>query len=371
MIGQSLYYLNNKKYITNTMNIETVVTELNTYYHTQNPRNIVVVHPDRNEEEAGQVVEGQIIQLAEGVRTGAGDLMTFENFDDVATADYIQNSDKRIIAFYDETDMLNVYCRYISGLLTASGFYADADPAVDINEITCNFIESVVNSDTVITMMSESVIMDDANAVCAAILANAETPPFTIVYQNGKNFSYDLLFYLNENYPCDGVKNLIVEKFTIHSSVMAQDVMEHFTSRRHYTAYLFSVIDYMNANATDANNWATNKKEFFQDVYVNAANAGNYQLAFYKLKELWDKIKDDAAFIQVHQDKVANSADGWEYWDLYTEINNVFPIVQKVLERNFSAETITEDLRLINTDVQFFTKRQNRIPYLIHKYPLI
>ena len=102
--------------------------------------------------------------------------MSFEFFDDVATADYIQNSDKRIIAFYDETDMLNVYCRYISGLLTASGFYADSEH--DVNVITCNFIESVVNSDTVITLMSDSVIMGDARNVCANILAAEETPPF-------------------------------------------------------------------------------------------------------------------------------------------------------------------------------------------------
>jgi hypothetical protein len=55
---------------------------------------------------------------------------------------------------------------------------------------------------------------------------------------------------------------------------------------------------------------------------------------------------------------------------MYTEINNVFPIVKKVLERDFDMDNLTEDLRLINTDVQFFSKRQNRIPYLIHKYTL-
>ena len=368
MIGQSLYYLNNKKYITNTQNIETIVGELNSFYHTQTPRPIVVVHPNR--QEGAQLIEAQILQVAESARTGVSELISFEYFNDIANSTYIQNSDKRIIAFYDETDMLHCYCRYISGLLQASGFYADADPAVDIDVITCNFITAVIETDSIITLMSDSEVMQNAGTTCAATLANAETPRFELVYQNGKNFSYDLLFYLNDNYPCTGVSNLLVEKFTIHSSVMAQDVMEHFTSRRHYSAYIMSVIDYMNANATEANGWATDKKEFFRDVYVNAANAGNYQLAFYKLKELWDKVKDNAAFIQVHTDK-ASQPDGWEYMDLYTEINNVFPIVQKVLERNFSSETITDDLRLINTDVQFFSKRQNRIPYLIHKYPLI
>ena len=45
MIGQSLYYLNNKKYITNTQNVETVMGELNSFYHTAAPRRVTVVHP--------------------------------------------------------------------------------------------------------------------------------------------------------------------------------------------------------------------------------------------------------------------------------------------------------------------------------------
>ena len=58
MIGQSLYYLNNKKYITNTQNIETIVGELNSFYHTQTPRPIVVVHPNR--EEGAQLIEARL-----------------------------------------------------------------------------------------------------------------------------------------------------------------------------------------------------------------------------------------------------------------------------------------------------------------------
>ena len=57
-------------------------------------------------------------------------------------------------------------------------------------------------------------------------------------------------------------------------------------------------------------------------------------------------------------------------WTLYTEFKNVFPIVRKVLQNDFDMDNLTADLKLINTDVQFFSKRQNRIPYLIHKYPL-
>lgn len=366
MIGQSLYYLNNKKYITNTRNVETVIHELNSFYHTAEPRRIVLVHPS---EEDAHMQPAEYVVLAEEARTGASDLMDFEEWEDIANPAYIQNSDKRIIIFSDETDMLNVFANYTAGLLRASGFYPE--PENDIHAITAHYLEAVIHQDTVLSMMSYSDVYDDCRNHVLGVLNAEDAVPWVITYQNGKNFSYDLLFFLNDFYPCTSVASLIVEKFTIHSPVMARDVMEHFTSRRHYSAYIMSVIDYMNANATEANGWATDKKQFFKDVYVNAANKANYTMAFYMLEEMWNKVKDDEAFIAVHQHKADTTPDGWEYMDLYTEINNVFPIVKKVLERNFNMENIREDLALINTDVQFFSKRQNRIPYLIHKYPLI
>ena len=365
MNGQSLYYLNNKKYITNVTNIGTVVNELNSFYHTGNARDILVVNSSNTEV---SIINGEFTALAESIRSGAGDYLAFAEFADTANSAFIQNSDKYIIAFTDESDMLNVFSRYTAGLLDASGFYENSNTS--INEITADYVEAIIEADVMLTFMNESEVLNNARQYCLDTLSNSDTPAFDITYQDGKNFSYDLLFFLNDNYPCDGVKNLIVEKFTIHSSVMAQDVMEHFTSRRHYTAYLLSVIDWMNANATDSNNYATDKQEFFKEVYVNAANSGNYTLAFYKLEQLWNKVKDDPAFIAAHDAKVAESSSGWEYQDLYTEINNVFPIVKMVLESNYNMETLSEDLRMINSDVQFFTRRQNRIPYLIHKYPL-
>ena len=366
MIGQSLYYLNNKKYITNTQNVETVMGELNSFYHTAAPRRVTVVHPSMEDAYLAPV---EYQMLADTVRSDASTFMDFENWEDVANSTWIQNSDKRIVMFTNEEDMLFVFAHYTAGLLRASGFYPE--PANDINAITAHYLEAVTSQDQVLSMMSDSIVMQDVQGHALSVLTAEDAVPWVITYQNGKNFSYDLLFFLNDHYSCAEVRSLIVEKFTIHSPVMARDVMEHFTSRRHYSAYILSVIDYMNANATEENGWATDKKQFFKDVYVNAANKSNYTLAFYLLEELWNKVKDDAAFIQVHQDKVAASADGWEYMDLYTEINNVFPIVKKVLERNFDMDNISADLQLINTDVQFFSKRQNRIPYLIHKYPLI
>ena len=366
MIGQSLYYLNNKKYITNTHNVETVIGELNSFYHTAQPRRITIVNPSM---ENSRLEPAEYENLAENARTGASELMDFAAWEDVANATYIQNSDKRIVMFTDETDMLFVFANYTAGLLRASGFYPE--PANDINAITAHYIDAVINQDMVLSMMSDSQVYADARNHVLGVLNAEDAVPWVVTYQNGKNFSYDLLFFLNDTYPSAEIAGLLVEKFTIHSPVMAKDVMEHFTSRRHYSAYIMSVIDYMNANATDANGWATDKKQFFKDVYINAANKSNYTLAFYLLEELWNKVKDDADFIAVHQNKADTTPDGWEYMDLYTEINNVFPIVKKVLERNFDAANITEDLRLINTDVQFFSKRQNRIPYLIHKYPLI
>lgn len=360
MIGQHLYYLNNKTYITNTTNLGTLIHEINSFYHTKPPRNILIVQPSIPEM---QLLETQYTVVAESLRTGSSEMITFKQWEDVANIEFIENSDKWHIAFALEEDMIQILARYTAGLLEASGFYADS--ATSVETITREFIIKVTESDTMFTYMSSSPTMNDLGTFVDNVLSNPETPKFNVTYQNGKNFSYDLLFFLNDYYPCDQVKSLLIEKFTIHSADMAQDVMEHFTSRRHYAAYIVSVIDWMNANGLPVD-----KQQFINETYMKAANSGNYQVAFYKLEELWNRVKDNPDFIAAHEAKRDASPDGWEYMDLYTEINNVFPIVKKVLEKNFDMNNLTADLRLINTDVQFFSKRQNRIPYLIHKYPL-
>lgn len=362
MIGQHLYYLNNKTYITNATNLGTLIHETNSFYHTKAPRNILIVHPSQ---EDMQLIPAQYTTIAEVQRTGASDLITFKEWEEVSNIEFIENSDKWNIAFATEEDQFSIYARYTAGLLNASGFYANSNTS--IADITTQFIEKVTEGDTMFTYMSaaDNSITQDIGAYVSGVLADPATPMFDVTYQNGKNFSYDLLFFLNDFYPCAEVQSLLIEKFTIHSADMAQDVMEHFTSRRHYAAYIVSVIDWMNANGL-----TVDKQQFINETYMKAANSGNYQVAFYKLEELWNRVKDNPDFIAAHEAKRDASPDGWEYMDLYTEINNVFPIVKKVLEKTFDMDNLTADLRLINTDVQFFSKRQNRIPYLIHKYPL-
>jgi hypothetical protein len=362
MIGQSFYYLTNKKYISNITNFDNVITELNAYYTTGNPRTVVLVHPSPKDGEEVQLMPAPYEQKADSYRLGLSGDLVFRNFSDVVNSDYIQNSDKEFLLFSDEEDMLHAYARYVAGLLSASGFYNDSETSVA--DIACDFIESIIQADFTLTLMYSSEIMNTARSVCASILADPETPAFDIVYQNGKNFSYDLLFYLNDNYPCDGVKNLIIEKFTVHSNEIARDVMEQFTSQRRDMAYILSVIDWKNANGTPMD-----KTEFVQAVFVDLANAGNYTAAFYKLEELWNSVKDNEDFIAAHTSKV-NTIGGWEYNDQYNEINHLFPTVRKVLERSWDINNISDELKLMDTDVQFFAKRQNRIPYLIHKYTL-
>ncbi len=356
MIGQHLYYLNNKTYITNLTNLESVIFELNSFYHTKTPRNIMIVRPSDPDT---NIMEGQYTELVRMQKREGLDLLTFRDWADVANIDFIQNSEKYIMIFSTEEDMIHVYCRYIAGLLKASNFY----PTGDWDNMASEFVEKVLESDSMFTYMSASETIGDVSNYCNTVLDNNER--FNAVYQNGKNFSYDLLFFLNDYYRCDAVQSLIVEKFTIHSAEMAQDVMEHFTSRRHYMAYILSVIDWMNANG-----YTVDKQDFVNRCYLQAANKGNYTVAFYQLEELWNQVKDDANFIARHQTLADSTPDGWEFMDIYTEFKNAFPIVKKVLEKTFDMDNLTEDLRLINTDVQFFSKRQNRIPYLIHKYTL-
>ena len=365
MIGQHLYFLNNKKYITNSTNLETVFFEMNSFYHTKPPRTVCMIESSMPD---SLIVQHDVRVRADAIRANAGEDIVFKPWEEVCTSEFIQNSEKFILVAWEEEDQIHIHARYAAGLLAAAGFYADSDH--NINTIVGEFMEKIFDCDSMFTFMSAAPAVLDISDTVENILNNPETPPFDVTYQNGKNFSYDFLFFLNEYYPCAEVQSLLIEKFTIHSADMAQDVMEHFTSRRHYLAYILSVIDWMNENATPENGYETDKQMFVDVTYMKSANKGNYQVAFYQLEELWNKVKDDPAFILAHTDKRDNTRDGWEYWDMYTEINNVFPIVKKVLERSFDMDNLTEDLRLINTDVQFFSKRQNRIPYLIHKYTL-
>lgn len=363
MIGQSFYYLTNKKYISNVTNFDNVLTELNSYYTVGSPRTIVIVHPRPTEEDDQiQIVPAPYMQTANEFRAGLGDDLVFRTFNEVVNSDYIQNTDKEFLLFSSEEDMLHAYARYVAGLLNASGFYSDSETSV--NDIACDFIESVIEADYTLTLMYTSEAMSSARQICSDVLADEDTPAFNIVYQNGKNFSYDLLFYLNDNYPSTGVKNLIVEKFTVHANEIAKDVMQQFTSQRRDMAYILSVIDWKNANGM-----TTDKTQFVQDVFVDLANAGNYTAAFYKLEELWNSVKDNTDFIAAHTSKT-NTIGGWEYNDQYNELNHLFPTVRKVLERDWDINNLSEELKLMDTDVQFFAKRQNRIPYLIHKYTL-
>jgi len=366
MIGQSLYYLNNKKYITNTTNIQTVVAELNSFYHNKDPRKIFVVHPGPSLEGA-QLATVEYVELANAIRDGASTYLNFIQWDEASSIDFIQNSEKAIIVYTHESEMLNVYVRYIAGLLRASNFYTD--PSYDVNAIAVDFVNTVIETDTILTLMRDSDTMADARAHCEAVLADPEFPDYGVVFENGKNFSYDLLFFLNEKYPCVDVRSLLIEKFTIHSAEIAKDVIQQFTAQRRDLGYICAVIDWMNENATPENGYATDKKQFLKDVYVDAANTGNYSVAIYKLIDLWNKVKDDPNFKAAHTSKT-DTIDGWEYNDQYNEINHLLPTVKKVLERNWDINNLSEEIKLLDTDVQFFAKRQNRIPYLIHKYKL-
>ena len=74
MIGQHLYFLNNKKYITNITNLETVISEINSFYHTKRHRTIVCVHPSRVD---NQLIPGDIQVRADALRDGIGAEIVF------------------------------------------------------------------------------------------------------------------------------------------------------------------------------------------------------------------------------------------------------------------------------------------------------
>jgi len=364
MIGQNLHYLNNKKYITNTANMDSVMFEFSSFYHTKAPRLIGIV----NGSEGAPVVISQYEEIMSRYTKNYADFTRFFDYDVVNDIDFIQGSDKCILIMDNERDQLSMHVRYIAGLLHACGWYGDS--ADDTIAMAKHFVKSVMAVDNMMTIMANSAFLGTTyiNDTLEEIFTNEE--PYVVTFENGKNFSYDLLFFLNDHYTCSEVQELLIEKFTIQSTVMVQDVMEHFTSRRHYLAYFDSVLDWMVANDVDIDTGSTTKQQFLNQTFGDLGQPGAYTAAFYRLHALWKRVSALPAFIAAHDAK-ASEPDGWEYKDIYTEIDNVFPLVKMVLERTWDLDNLTRDLKMINTDVQFFSKRQNRIPYLIHKYPLI
>jgi len=362
MIGQNLYYLNNKKYCTTFSNLDTVLFEYNSFYHTSTPRKMVFVEMNTTRENAGNFARDSVTNQVTSSIPADRVTIEWKNFADVDNIDYLQNSDKAVLIFSDDFDQLNVLGRYIAGLLKASGFYSNLSNE-ELSRMAGDFVHKVTEADWMFNYMKVNDDLVDVKAyVESQITAHGL---YANTFQNGANFSYDLLFYLNDHHTNASVQGLIKEKFVIHSNTMAKDVMEHFTSRRHYMAYFLSVIDWMNANG-----YPVDKDAWVKETYLNLANKGQYTQAFYKMEEQWNRVKDDANFIAAHQSKADADPDGWEYMDLYTEFKNAFPIVRKVIQQDYDMNNLSSDIKLINTDVQFFSKRQNRIPYLIHKYPL-
>ena len=179
MIGQSFYYLTNKKYISNITNFDNVLTELNSYYSVSNPRTVVLVHPSPKDGEEVQLIHSPYEQKADSFRLGLSEKLVFRTFEDVVNSDYIQNSDKEFLLFSDEGDMLHAYVRYIAGLLSASGFYDSSETSV--GDIACDFIESVISADFTLTLMYTSEIMNTARAYCADVLANTDAQSLWLI----------------------------------------------------------------------------------------------------------------------------------------------------------------------------------------------
>lgn len=360
MIGQSLYYLNSTVYITEVSNLETVVMEMTNFYTNKSKRNVVIVQPKAAPDGSEmQLAEIDYNLLADAIVPGFSETIEYKTFDEVANADYISNSEKTIIMFAQKQDMLECYARYISGLLRAANFYPNHQ------QTAIDFICKVTEFDDMYGFLGGVRADIDTREFITNILTDIEnTPEFTITYENGKNFSYDLLFFLNDYYPCAEVRSIIVEKFTIQGPSIAKDAIEQFTSQRKDLAYLLAVIDWMNDNG-----YEINKSLFVREVYMVGQETANHVAAFYKILNLWNQVKDNEDFKAAHTSRV-DTIDGWDYNDMYNEINHLLPAVKRVLERDWDIDNISDQMKLMDTDVQFFGKRQHRIPYLIHKYKL-
>ena len=211
MIGQNLYYLNNKKYCTTFSNLDTVLHELNSFYHTSNPRKLVFVEMDMRRENSGNFardsVEDKIRQNTPDSRV----VVEWKNFDEADDITYLENSDKAILIFSDDDDHLNILGRYVAGLLKASNFWPTLSNE-EHRDKAADFVDKIVEADWMFNYIRVSEDLTDIPAYVKNMINTHGL--YANTFQNGANFSYDLLFYLNDYHTNASVQNLIKEKLT-------------------------------------------------------------------------------------------------------------------------------------------------------------
>ena len=351
MIGESFYYINNKKYIGKSSAMTSAIAE--SPFNGAQTRKIKIVMPDGHL----PIKESYITMLQSDYPAATEELIEFAQWSEVDTVEYLGNSNKEYLLFDEILDFLKYYAKYSASLLRSA-------TNKDVKEVTKDFLKLVTTRDQSYATYAE---FNDGNidAVVEEIFAENDFYQFSSA-PTSKWWGYDILFFINDRYNRDATYEEINsvtsahlrEKFTIHSETMIFEVIAMLQSKIGYISVINNIIDWLHANG----NSTYNKVQFIKDTFQNK----NRMMALYSLRDFWNEVGNNAELMNL-----INNHEEWEYEEVYKEFAKTIPIVVQIAEGGFNFAS-NEALRDAWSEVEFFYKRKARIPYLIFKVkPLV
>lgn len=350
MIGESFYYINNKKYLGKSSSMVTALAE--SPWAGGQTRSLVLVAPEGH----SQVQQSYTDTLLADYPNADPNMLTFTTTDQINTWDYLSNNDKEFLLFDDVLDMVSVYAKYIASLLKTT-------TDKDVKPVVKEFLNLVFQRD--ITYATYTTINEnDINGCVEEVFAKNEW--HNIQRPGSKHWGYDILFFINDKYnenetyaEINAVTQAhLREKFTIHSDKMIFEVIAMLQTKIGYISVINNIIDWFNANG----NTEWEKVQFVKDTFQNT----NRMQALYVLRDFWNAVGTNQELMTL-----INNHEEWEYEEVYKEFAKTIPIVVQIAEGGFNFAT-NEALRNAWSEVEFFYKRKSRIPYLLFKVkPLV
>jgi hypothetical protein len=351
MIGESFYYISNKKYIGRSTAMLSALSE--SPWSGVQSRRISIIMPDGH----SAVQESYASSLSNDYPlANAEDMITFANYSDIDSWEYLNNNTKEFLLFESAHEFLKVYAKYTASLLKTT-------TSKDVKQVVKEFIVLATTRDVTYSTMG---VYNEGDINAAVEEVFAENVFYDIPNATSKHWGYDILFFINDKYNENETyaeinvttTAFLREKFTVHSDKMIHEVISMLQSKIGYVSVINNIIDWFNNNG----NTEWNRAEFVKDVFQNT----NRMQALYRLRDFWNDVGTNEELMAL-----IDGHDEWEYEEVYKEFARTIPIVIQIAEGGFNFAN-NEALRSAWSEVEFFYKRKSRIPYLLFKIlPLV
>jgi hypothetical protein len=339
-ISQSLYYINNKHYLSIFSNIESIIEDSMKFYNEKKRREIIIATDLSNPDAVATfrtVLLGFLVPYDHNVTNN--DLNIHYKFIDESeiTAEYFKSLGKKIVVFTNPEKMVEIYTRYSKAQLIHLGK----------GDMLDGFIRQIYTRDIELSSL------DDITPELLNKVLNKELDEMNVDFSNedGKLWGFDIMFYIQDVLKEDTptvVQDMINLKFNIHSDNIIEELISHLIRQYQFYSVITNMLDYLVEK-----NSSINKERFISEIFKN----NNKVMSLYKLKDLWDLIENTEGTIE----RITNHSD-WEYLETFTEFKRTIGLSLELLNRG-----ITNNIKEHWGEIEFLSKRRPRIPYLFFK----